>query len=157
MCVWWEWAGEITLPQAFGQVCLLRPSSFVFLMWCFCSPFEEKGCSCHFYWRSFIARLNGLKWQLSLPLLSLFSLPVSPTRPLTQANQRKFACLLCAHPLLSHPSPLPASKPNCREKKGFMLQLWTQQESVFLLNYSKLPLSVDLCFIFFMEYLCSSV
>lgn len=124
VCVWWlwEWAGGITLPKAFGQVCLLWPSSFVFLMWCFCSPFENRGCSCHFYWRSFIARLNGLKWQLALPLLSLFfffyPFSISPTRPLTRANQRKFACLLCACPPLSHPSPLPTSKPNCmRERK----------------------------------------
>lgn len=117
-CVWWEWAGGITPPKAFGQVCLLRPSSFVFLMWCFCSPFEKRGCSCHFYWRSFIARLNGLKWQLSLPLLSLFfPLSISPTRPLTRANQRKFARLLCAHPPLSHPSPMPSSKPKLHERK----------------------------------------
>lgn len=30
--LWWEGACRIALPRAFGQVSLLRPSSFVFLM-----------------------------------------------------------------------------------------------------------------------------
>lgn len=107
---WWNYTAKSIWPSlSFTAVQFFVPDVMLLL------PFwGKRGCSCHFYWRGFIARLNGLKWHLSLsPAPFSFSpLPVSPTRPLTQANQRKCSHLLRARPSLSHPSPMPSSKPN---------------------------------------------
>lgn len=114
---------ELHCQKHLAKFLFLWPSSFVFLMWCLCTPFEKRGCSCHFYWRSFIVRLNGLKWQLSFPslLLSFFFFFFSPSHNLTHealnSNQRKFALPWCAQPPLSHPSPLLTSNPNCKKKR----------------------------------------
>lgn len=89
-------------PKRLGQVWLLQPSSFAILL--------RGGCSCHFYWRRFTAKVNGLKWQLSLFLPD--TLPHTPPSLTTPSNQRE-----CASPSSYLPPCWHQNQMYKREKK----------------------------------------
>lgn len=92
--------GNYTAKSIWPSLPFLRASSFFCSR---CDPFtpppllEKKARSCHFYWRSFIGRLNGLKWQLCLSFS--FSSPLRLTHDAFNYSKSKKICSL----LLSAP------------------------------------------------------
>lgn len=88
----------------------------MFPVWCLCLPLlKKRGCSCHFYWQNFIARLNGLKWQLSPPFFS--SSPRLARETFNYSKSKKmFSPSLCP-PSIFPVFTLPTSNRTKKEKK----------------------------------------
>lgn len=112
----------------------------VLCSWCdaFAPLLSKRGCSCHFYERSFTARLNGLKWQLSLLFFLSFLFSFFLTILPIQANlkkKEKIASLLFP-PVFLVQSKLPEEK---------IYAAIMNKARVCFYNYGKPPRSVD-CF-----------
>lgn len=85
---WWNYTAKSIWPSlSFTAVQFFVPDVMLLL------PFwGKRGCSCHFYWRGFIARLNGLKWHLSLSSSFLFFSSPSLTHKASYSSKSKKMC-----------------------------------------------------------------